>query len=290
MSDPSLRSGDHEELQFLIKDDSSEPRHSGRIIPVLTSHEVFDFWDLDLLRTLDLKVDDAGLVSIGKRAGCELGFLVVPDIANTLRVQANSRAQFVCVVRYIFRGDYTFTDPSNKNRDAQFDHDIFRSIRFHVDMAILAEKYQMLSLVKQAQEKVNRELEAACSLPFPPGDLIDTIPYIYEKLVDNDGFITDIVTYCVANYHSQQLDQREDFQRLVRGNEDFNFRLRKTATGNRVQNGALTEPLDIPPSNAMVRSRRLDRQMSLDAEDFWVMRSFTILKSWLTFDRRTPTK
>lgn len=283
MSAPPLPCDGLEDLQFLIKDDISAPRFDGRIIPRLLSNEAFHLSDLELLSTLNFKVDNAGFVLLGAGncSGYELSSLIAPDEANTLLIEANSKAQFVAAVRYIFRGSYTFTDPYDKKYDGLPEHDIFRSIRFHVDMIILGEKCQMHnSLTQHARHILSKELDLSCSQPYPPVDLIDTIPYVYDNLVDNnpewaeislkEDVINNFVTYCVTTYHSQQLEAREDFYRLITENKDFNLRLRKAATENRVQNGAMLEPLDIPPTNAMVESKRRERQMSLDAGDFWV--------------------
>jgi len=225
-----------DDLSFLKCDDVSSDKHSGEIIPVLLSNEYLDKDELGLLKALDFSVNNS-VVKIGRHIRPELATLIVPNQTNTLVLRAQSKTQFASVLRYIFRGDYTKTDPQNEQQDMQLRHNLFRSIRFHVDMAVLAERYQMADLVKQARDKIFKELERSCSDPYPPFDLIDTIPYIYLHLDEFEAFIKDIAKYAVTNYYAHGLCEREDFQRLLTEHEKFNLTIRSVDMSGRIQSG-----------------------------------------------------
>ena len=226
-----------DDLDFLRYGGVSGNQYKGEIIPVLTSNEYLDTDELQLLKGLNFSASSPAIITIGRDIRPDLVPLIVQNQTDTLVLRAQSKAQFASVLRYIFRGDYTKTHPGNNLRDMQLEHDIFRSIRFHVDMAILAEEYQLPDLVTQAKGKIFKELERSCSDPYPPGDLIDTIPYIYHHLANNQGFIEDIAEYCVTNYYTHGLYKRDDFQHLLMENDEFNVTMRAVDMRSRIQNG-----------------------------------------------------
>jgi len=246
-----------DDLDFLRHDGVSGNQHKGEIIAVLTSNEYLEADELELLKSLKFSVS-CSVVIIGQDSRPDLIPLIVQNQPNTLRLKAQSKAQFTSVLRYIFRGDYTKTDPKNRLRDMQLEHDIFRSIRFHVDMAILADEYHITDLVTQAKGKIFKELERSCSDPYPPIDLIDTIPYIYHHLADNQGFMEDIAEYCVTNYYTHGLYRRDDFQRLLIENDTFNVTIRAVDMRSRVQNGGKVPNLVAESYNVRLTNLRIN--------------------------------
>lgn len=264
------------DLTFLKNDKVSKQSYDGEIVPVLTSNENFDEDELRLLQTLNLTVTAPDQVMTGNVFHADLQDFAPPGDQKTLFIACDSKAQFVSLVRYIFRGEYTLTHPRLKTHDGQLDHDIFRSIRFHVDLALFAQKHEMARLFSQVKIKLLNELEYHCSQPYPPVDLVDTIPYIYDNIVDHADIIRRIAEYCVTNYERQCFDAREDFQELITENEDFNFQMRQAETKERIERGGSMPFLDIPLTKKAARERKLDAEIKLDDGEFWV-RNFHIL-------------
>ncbi|KAF2145041.1 uncharacterized protein K452DRAFT_265623 [Aplosporella prunicola CBS 121167] len=134
-------------------------------------------------------------------------------------IEASSYRAAICFLRYIYTGDYAWS-PDFLAHDP--------SLLIHAEVCHLADIFECPELQVAAHMNIIGATEVACSLPSPPPDLCEAIPFFYQYLSAQRPLIDTILHYCVSCFTYHKLSEDPDFRKLADEHTQFHMDLSRT--------------------------------------------------------------
>jgi hypothetical protein len=138
-------------------------------------------------------------------------------------IEAPSRAAAVALLRYCYTGSYL--SPGSEYAPVL--------LLLHAQVYKLAEDFDVPELQLLAHGDFSVQVDCACSLPTPPGDLLDTIRYVYAHFAtpqarQQQGLVHTLLNYCVSVFQYHKLGESVEFLEVVREVPEFRQDLCRT--------------------------------------------------------------
>ena len=128
-----------------------------------------------------------------------------PD-KHKLRFNDVPAAAAICLIRFIYQGDYTLCDALYEKQC---------SLLLHLQVLRLAEIFEIQTLQDQVYSHVVKETELTLSLGKPVIDLCDGIRLLYLELRTREKLRNVIAHYCLSCYEYHGLGTYEPFRQTV---------------------------------------------------------------------------
>lgn len=121
-------------------------------------------------------------------------------------IEVSSETAIISLARYCYTGSYLAGEP---------DGDSILLLQ-HAEAYKIAEDFDVPELQILAHGNFSCQIEYACCLPNPPGDLLDTVRFIYRYFASDEArrkhnLVDTLLNYCVAVYLYHKLDESLDF-------------------------------------------------------------------------------
>ena len=117
-----------------------------------------------------------------------------------------------------------------------------RSLVLHLEVYLLAQKYDIVALRKEAQGQVLCELDVSWSENRPTADLVPAIEFVYTHLPQQNDLRSTFAHYAINCYHSHGLDQSSTFLTLAYECEAFHADLCSTNFERRFEDNCKSLP------------------------------------------------
>jgi len=173
-----------------------------------------------------------------------------------LELHADSELVAVCLMRYLYTGDYEYPDcPAF-------------SLLLHIQMCVMADILDIEHLQRTCHWKVLRETEESCSGPFAPTGLCDGIRLLYAKLASDNVLKRTILSYCIHSFSQHHLAANEAFRDLVFEIPEFSKDLRRESCSQGFEHEGAQDIIRLPVAQDILSlpdefDERADQQATL---------------------------
>jgi hypothetical protein len=138
-------------------------------------------------------------------------------------IEAPSRSAVIALLRFCYTNSYL--PPGAEDAPISF--------LLHAQVYKMAEQFDIPELQLVAHGNFSCQVDFACSLPYPPHDLLETIRYVYIYFADpvsrqHQSLVQTLLNYCISVFQYHRLGESAEFLEVVQQVPEFRQDLCRT--------------------------------------------------------------